>query len=120
MFKPGVGIHYNVSNLERTLAFYTEKLGFKEVFHDADNRQSMLTTNTKDCLIGFAEIQSIVPSSTCITFEVENIQQAVEALQQKGIDFKNGIFEVPGMIKLAVFFDPDGYKLMLSEVQITS
>lgn len=74
-----------------------------------------MTTNTKDCIIGFAEARSIVPSSTCITLEVENIEQAVQTLQQKGIHFKDGIFEVPGAVKLATFFDPDGYKLMLSE-----
>lgn len=115
MFKPGVGIHFNVSNLNRTLEFYTKKLGFKELYADANIRQAMLTTNTKDCLIGFAEIQSTAPSSTCITFEVESIEEAVKFLQQKGVEFKEGIFEVPGVVKLATFFDPDGYKLMLSE-----
>jgi len=50
--------------------------------------QAMLTTNTKDCFIGFSEAQSLVPSSTCTTFEVENIKQAVQILQQKGIEFK--------------------------------
>jgi len=115
MFKPGVGIHYNVSNLEGTLTFYTEKLGFKELYYDANHKQAMLATNTKYCFIGFAEAQSIDPSSTCTTFEVENIEQAVQNLQQKGVVFKDGIFEVPNVVKLAAFFDPDGYKLMLSE-----
>ena len=115
MFKPGIGFHYNASNLERTLAFYTEKLGFSELYYDTNSRQAMLSTNTKDCFIGFAEIQSVVPSSTCITLEVENIKQAVKTLQQKGVEFKDGIFEIPNLVKLATFFDPDGYKLMLSE-----
>lgn len=115
MFKPGLGIHYNVSNLAQTLAFYTEKLGCKELFYNADHKEAILTTNTKDCVIGFAESQSIVPSSTCITFEVENIEQAVQILQQKGVEFKDGIIELPGVIKLATFFDPDGYMLMLSQ-----
>lgn len=114
MFKPGVGFHYNVSNLEQTLAFYTEKLGFK-VLYDTNMGQAMITTYTKDCLIGFAEAQPVLQSSTCTTFEVENIEQAVRDLQQKGIEFKDGIFEVPGIIKLAAFSDPDGYRLMLSE-----
>lgn len=115
MFKPGVGFHYNVSNWESTLAFYTEKLGFKVLYCDANKGQGMVTTNTKDCFIGFAEAQSIVPSSTCTTFEVENIEQAVQTLQQKGVEFKGGIIEIPSLVKLATFIDPDGYKLMLSE-----
>lgn len=116
MFKPGVGFHYNVSNLERTLAFYTETLGFKVLFYDTNNRKAMVATNTKDCIIGFAEAQSIAPSSTCTTFEVENLEEAVQVLQEKDVEFKDGILEIPGMVKLATFNDPDGYKMMLSEV----
>jgi len=115
MFKQGVGFHYNVSNCKHTIAFYTEKLGFKLIYCDTNKGQAMVTTSTKDCFIGFAEAQSIVPSSTCITFEVENINYAVQVLQQKGIEFKGGVIEVPGTVKLATFIDPDGYKLMLSE-----
>ena len=114
-FKPGVGFHYNVSNLERTLAFYTEKLGFKVLFYDTSNGKAIVATNTKDCFIGFAEANLIVPSSTCTTFEVENIEQAVQSLQQKGVEFKGGILEVSNTVKLATFSDPDGYKLTLSE-----
>jgi predicted enzyme related to lactoylglutathione lyase len=73
----------------------------------------MLSTNTEDCFIGFAEEQSVIPASTCTTFEVENIEQAVRTLQQRGIDFRDGIVEVPNSVKLAAFTDPDGYKLML-------
>ena len=85
------------------------------ILYDAGKGQAMLATNTKDCFIGFAEVQSIDPYSTCTTFEVENIEQAVQALQQKGVEFNGGIIEIPNAVKLATFFDPDGYKLMLSE-----
>jgi predicted enzyme related to lactoylglutathione lyase len=101
--------------LEQTLAFYTEKLGFKVLFNDTSEGQAMVATSTKDCFIGFSEAQLIVPSSTCTTFEVEDIEQAVRILQQKGVEFKGGIIEVPNMVKLATFSDPDGYKMMLSE-----
>ncbi|OPX84137.1 MAG: hypothetical protein A4E53_03912 [Pelotomaculum sp. PtaB.Bin104] len=68
MFKPGIGFNYNVSNLERTLAFFTEKLGFKVLNFDSVNGQAMISTNSRDCFIGFAEEQPVIPSSTCITF----------------------------------------------------
>jgi predicted enzyme related to lactoylglutathione lyase len=64
-------------------------------------------------LIGFAEQQPVVPGSVCVTFEVENIEQAVQNLQQKGIEFEGGIVEIPALVKLAAFSDPDGYKMML-------
>lgn len=99
--------------MERTLAFYTEMLGFTVLDHDVNRGQAMLSTNSKDCIIGLAEADSVIPSSTCITFEVENIEQAVQALQEKGLDFVGEIMVVPNVVKLATFSDPDGYKMML-------
>lgn len=116
MFKPGIGIHYNVSNLDRTLAFYTEKLGFQVHDYDVNKGQARLSTNSPNCIIGFAEAQPVVLSSTCITFEVENIEQAVQTLQQKGVEFKDGIVEVSNSVKLVAFTDPDGYNLMLYSI----
>lgn len=113
MFKPKVGIHYNVSNLGCTIAFYTEKLGFKILEYDENMGLARLSTNTEDCFIGFAEAEPVIPSSICTTYEVENIEQAVKTLQQKGVEFKDGIVEVPNSVKLAAFTDPDGYKVML-------
>lgn len=113
MFKSGVSFFYNVSNLERTVAFFTEKIGFKVLEYIAEIGQARLSTNNQDCIIGFAEAQSVIPSTTCITFEVENIEQAVQILQEKGVEFKGGIIEVPNTVKLAAFTDPDGYNLML-------
>ena len=113
MFKSGIGFNYNVSDLEGTLAFYTKKLGFQVLSHDVAQGQARLATANRECFIGFAESQSVFPSSTCTTFEVENIEQAVQILKEKGVEFDGGIIEIPNAVKLATFTDPDGYKLML-------
>lgn len=113
MFKPGIGFHYNVSDLEQTIEFYTEKLGFKVLDYDENMHEARLQTNTRDCIIGFAERQPVLPGSTCITFEVEDIEKVVQILRQKGIMFEGEIVEVPNLVKLAAFADPDGYSLNL-------
>jgi predicted enzyme related to lactoylglutathione lyase len=118
MYKPGVTVWYNVRNLNSTLAFYTEKLGFKVLNHDASMGQARLTTNTDDCFIGFSEAQELSPSSTSTTFEVGNIEHAMQQLQDKGVDFKGGIRQVGTLVKLAAFTDPDGHSLMLSQKMI--
>lgn len=112
-FKPGIGFNYNVSNLDRTVAFYTEKLGFQVLDYDAGRGQARLSTNVQDCFLGFSETQAVVPASACATFEVENIEAAVQDLQKKGVEFKGAIIEVPNLVRLAAFTDPDGYSLML-------
>jgi predicted enzyme related to lactoylglutathione lyase len=115
MYNSGLTVWYNVHDLERTLVFYTEKLGLKVLNHDAGKGQARLATNTKDCFIGFSEAQELVPSTTSTTFEVENIEQAMQTLQHKGVLFNGGIRTIPGLVKLAAFKDPDGHDLMLSE-----
>jgi catechol 2,3-dioxygenase-like lactoylglutathione lyase family enzyme len=37
MYRSGVSIWYNVSNLERTLEFYSGKLGFEVTYNDTRN-----------------------------------------------------------------------------------
>ena len=98
MFKSGIGFNYNVSDLGRTLAFYMEKLGFQVISHDMAQGQARLATANGDCFLGFAESQPVLPSSTCTTFEVEIIEQAVQILQEKGVEFDGGITDIPNVV----------------------
>jgi predicted enzyme related to lactoylglutathione lyase len=76
----------------------------------------MVNTTTPDCIIGFSEAETVVPSTSSTVFEVHNIEESMRQLEQKGVPFVGGIEIVPGMAKLATFTDPDGHNLMLSEV----
>ncbi len=118
MYKPGLTIWYNVANLERTLTFYTEALGFTLDFQDDDNRMAMIQTNTKDCCIGFAEAETVVPVTSSTVFEVENMEQAVEKLRAQGVTFTGEIETIPDFVKLATFSDPDGHCFELSETLV--
>ncbi|MFZ5352569.1 MAG: VOC family protein [Bacillota bacterium] len=115
MYKSGITIWYNVKDIERTKAFYTEKLGFEVSFHDVEGGNVIMKTNTKDCFIGFSCADEILPSTSSTVFEVENIETAYDILKKRGVEFSGDIDVVPGMVKLATFTDPDGHSLMLSE-----
>jgi len=115
LFTSGVTIWYNVSNLENTLRFYVDQLGFEKVFHDAEAGMAMVNTNTKDCVIGFSTAEKVEASTSSTVFEVEDIELAMKTLRERGVEFPEGVEVVPGMAKLATFFDPDGHNLMLSE-----
>lgn len=114
-FGTGIGFHYNVSDLERTIAFYTEKLGLCVLDVDTERRQARMTTNVSGCILGFAQAENVVPASACITFEVRNMEEAVRMLRQNGAASGGEIMEVPNTVKLFAFADPDGYSLMLYE-----
>ena len=62
MFKSGFTVWYNVSNVEETYKFYTEKLGFKGDFWDRDNGMASVHTNTEGCFIGFSQAVEVIPS----------------------------------------------------------
>ncbi|MFD0586548.1 VOC family protein [Paenibacillus sp. GCM10027627] len=115
MYKPGFTIWYDVADLDRSIAFFTEKLQFELVFHDVEGGMVIVGTNTKDCTIGFSQSERVIPSTSSSVFEVANIEKAVQDLSAKGVSFVGEIEEVPGMVKLATFVDPDGHNYMLSE-----
>jgi len=115
MFKPGVTIWYNVKNLNDTIQFYKDKLGFELVFHDAASGMAMVNTSTEGCIIGFSEAEEVIPSTSSTVFEVYEIESARQSLEQKGVTFIGDTETIPDMVKLATFVDPDGHSLMLSE-----
>ncbi len=46
---------------------------------------------------------------------VKDIAQARAGLEGKGVKFDGDAVEIPGMVKLATFFDPDGNTYMFSQ-----
>ncbi|WP_042168061.1 VOC family protein [Paenibacillus gorillae] len=115
MYKSGVTVWYSVSNLEQTLEFYTGKLGFEVVFHDPSTGMAMVNTNTKDCVIGFSEAETVEPATSSTVFEVINIEEAMNSLAGNGVSFIGEVEQIPELVKLATFVDPDGHNLMLAE-----
>lgn len=50
-----------------------------------------------------------------MTFGVEDIDAARTALESAGVAFQGPTTEMPGMVKLATFSDPDGNVMMLAQ-----
>ena len=115
MYKSGITVWYSVADLARTLEFYSDKLGFEVVFHDASSGMAMVNTNTKDCIIGFSVAEAVEPATSSTVFEVHNIEEAIQQLEAKGVAFIGEVEDVPEMAKLVTFVDPDGHNLMLAE-----
>ncbi len=115
MYKSGLTVWYSVTSLERTLAFYSDKLGFEVIFHDPASGMAMVNTNTKDCVIGFSEAEAVEPATSSTVFEVWNIEETMKQLGDKGVSFIGVVEHIPELAKLATFVDPDGHNLMLSE-----
>ncbi|TSB45958.1 VOC family protein [Alkalicoccobacillus porphyridii] len=118
MFKSGLTLWYSVADIEETLSFYKDKVGFEEEFFDKENGMGCVRTNTIDSFIGFSEAEKVIPSTAAAVFEVEDIEVAVKELKQRGIEFNGEVTTIPGYVKLITFKDPDGHDLELSQTLI--
>jgi CreA protein len=55
------------------------------------------------------------PGGAILTLGVNDIEKARAWLESKGVKFDGATREVPDMVKLATFFDPDGNTFMLAQ-----
>ena len=104
-----------VSDPDRSQAFYGETLGLPFlyrfgalVFFSAGNLRLMLSGERRE---------AIAPSSTCVYFQVPDIERAHADLEARGLAFEDGpklIARMPDHeLWMAFFRDPDGHLLAL-------
>ena len=112
-----------VKDLDRARQFYEENLGLKEV--DDFGEGFMLKSGDTQVSVYRSEFAG-TNKATALTFDVEDIEDEVRSLKEKGISFerydlegltpKGDIYEGEGM-KTAWFKDPDGNILGLIEAK---
>lgn len=101
--------------------FYEETLGFEFV---ADEHTA-LVFNVAGTPLRVQKVPSFEPApSTVLGWWVEQIHDAIRVLAAKGVVFEryealpqddDGVWEIPGVAKVAWFKDPDGNILSLTE-----
>jgi len=111
-----------VKDLDRARKFYEDTLGLKEV--DDFGEGFMLKSGDTQLSVYRSEFAG-TNKATALTFDVDDIDDEVRALKDKGIFFehydlegltaKGDIYEGEGGFKTAWFKDPDGNILSLME-----
>lgn len=115
MYKPGLTIWYRVKDLEVTKHFYEKVLNFEVMMYSAKDDMVIMKTPTPFTEIGFSTSNDVKPSNASVVFEVINIEESIDQLTQKGVNFTGEIEIMPGLVKLVSFTDPDGNSFMLAE-----
>ena len=106
----------SVTDIGRSIAWFKEVLGFDEVFHVPEAGWAEVTTPDKNVSIGLSETESVDgKGGTTPVFGVHDVITARKDLESKAVSFDGDIIEIPGLVKLATFFDPDGNTYMLAE-----
>ena len=106
----------SVKDLDASIAWFKDKLGFDEVFKAPEAGWAELSSSVGNVTIGLGQNDQVDGAGgTTPVFGVEDINVARAELEQSGVRFDGETQILPGMVKLATFFDPDGNTFMLAE-----
>jgi catechol 2,3-dioxygenase-like lactoylglutathione lyase family enzyme len=111
-----MNIWYRVSDLDTARAFYTGRLGFREVYFDEEDRWIRFERNGVEVAISDGEFQGGSPGEdeAVAAIDVEDVKAEADRLRDAGVDI-GVVIEIPGTIRLLDVFDPDGNRLQLTE-----
>jgi catechol 2,3-dioxygenase-like lactoylglutathione lyase family enzyme len=116
-YKPGLLVQLRVADLERSLRFYTETLGFAVTERRDDLRFVHIDCGIPGLQLGLSAggTEPPDPGSMVLNFDVKgDVEAARGALEARGVVFTGPTRVVPGKVRLAEFRDPDGYVLRLA------
>ena len=106
-----------VSDIDRSIKFYTEGLGLKL---GKRNENYWAELEAPGLTIGLhpqeADLKVSKAESIFIGFSVDELDSAVTELKDKGIDKGSRIIG-DGPLRIAYFSDPDGYRLYLEQMK---
>ena len=113
----GLLVQLEVDNLDRSLRFYTEVLGFRVTERRDDLQFVHVDCGVPGLEIGLSagDTKPRVPGSVVLNFSVSGDLEKVRArLEQRGVRFTGPTQVIAGKVRLASFQDPDGYRLRLA------
>ncbi len=108
-YTPGLLVQVGVANLDRSIAFYTEMLGFRLTERRNDLKFAHIDTNVPGLQIGLNEVPAPKGSgSIVLNISVANVVNTRKQLEARGLAFRGETVIIPGKVALAEFADPDG------------
>lgn len=104
----------NVTDITASLAWFKEMLGFKETFRVPGWAE--VSTPVAGVTIGLRESGAAAGGGNSTpVFGVTDIEAARAELEGKGVRFEGDTVELPGLVKLATFYDPDANSYMFAQ-----
>ena len=104
-----------VSDMNASIDWYTTVLGFELLYKLDDIGWAEMKSPVPGVNVGVSQVEAVKPGGPTPTFAVSDIQAARTTLEAQSVKFDGDTITIPGMVKLATFFDPDGNSIMFSE-----
>ena len=114
-YRAGVTLQLGVGNMDRSIRFYQDTLGFRLTERRDDLKFAHIATNVPGLELGLNEVASPAPSpAVVVNISVMDVAAARAALEARGVAFTRPTQVIPGKVALADFLDPDGHRLRLA------
>ncbi|HEX9946988.1 MAG TPA: VOC family protein [Allosphingosinicella sp.] len=115
-FDGGLTCSMGVSDLDRSIAWYRDTLGFDPIYRLEEIAWCELKTGVERVNLGLSEVEEAGgKGGATLTFGVEDIEAAKAELDSLGVRQDGPIRDIPGLVRLLTFYDPDDNALMLYE-----
>jgi catechol 2,3-dioxygenase-like lactoylglutathione lyase family enzyme len=112
----GLTAGLSVRDLDESLAWYVDVLGFSMNYKLDEMGWAELQTEVAGVTVGLSQVEDVpTGGGATLTFGVRDIEAARALLEQRDVRFDGETQVIPGMVKFATFYDPDGNVLMLFE-----
>ena len=113
----GLTCALSVSDLDRSMKWFQDILGFELLYHKEDMGWCELKSPVANVNLGLSQVEKMNGrgGNAVLTWGVKNLDRARGELESKEVRFDGETQTIPGMVKLATFFDPDDNCLMLYE-----
>lgn len=108
---------FRVTNLERSIDFYTQKLGFKleftNVTEEYGEKSAFLNYNGARLELietlgkTYTPIRPERPFCPHLCFQAENMESVIQTLRENDIEILDGPNEIPDSEQWMYFMDPD-------------
>lgn len=112
-FDGGLTCSIGVTSLDRAIPWYQELLGMELLYRMDDIAWCELQSPVARVNIGLSQVKSVAQGGgATLTFGVEDLDAAKAGLDARQIRQDGPILDIPGMVRLLTFYDPDGNALM--------
>jgi catechol 2,3-dioxygenase-like lactoylglutathione lyase family enzyme len=108
---PGpVRVWYHVKDLEAARAYYTQKLGFTEIFVNEDDRWAKLERGAMQIALAEGEPHE----GGVAAIDVDDVRREAERLRREDVEV-GVVLELHEEVRLLDVYDPDGNRIQLVE-----
>lgn len=108
-------VYYWTRDMDRAVAFYRDVLELPLVRREGESWAEFDAGSLRLALHGVVEGRSVTPGGATAVFEVEDLDRARRALEDRGVQFHEHVGEVAGYARFASFLDPDGNTVQIIE-----